>query len=89
MVRRTHVYRGLERQALVPGGTRRRNPLPGRLSIVVDFVKESFMETKDAIEIEEVVFESLEGCNEAFEKMTMAACCSTEGGPMCGCGPQM
>jgi len=49
------------------------------------------METKNAIEIEieEVVFESLEGCNEAFEKMTMAACCSTEGGPMCGCGPQM
>lgn len=47
------------------------------------------METKNAIEIEEVVFESLEGCNEAFEKMTMAACCSTQGGMMCDCGPQM
>lgn len=35
------------------------------------------MEQKTEMEIEEVVFESLEGCNEAFEKLTMAACCST------------
>lgn len=47
------------------------------------------MEQKTEMEIEEVVLESLEGCNEAFEKLTMAACCSTQGGPMCGCGHKM
>lgn len=39
------------------------------------------------MEIREVVFESLEGCDEAFEKMTQGSCCGTQGGGMCGCGP--
>jgi len=38
------------------------------------------------MEIKEVVFESLEGCDEAFEEMTVGACCSTQGGPVCSCG---
>lgn len=40
------------------------------------------------MQIEEIIFESLEGCNEAFEILTSGACCGTQGGPMCGCGPQ-
>lgn len=46
------------------------------------------VKTKQAMEIEEVVFESLEGCNAAFEKMTIGSCCGTQGGMMCGCGPK-
>lgn len=41
------------------------------------------------MEIEEIVFESLEGCNEAFDEMTLCACCGTQGGRMCGCGPKV
>lgn len=41
------------------------------------------------MEIEEVVFESLEGCNETFEEMTTMTCCGTQGGDQCGCGPMM
>ena len=48
-------------------------------------LKEYIME----MEIEEVVFDSLEGCNEMFEEMTTMACCGTQGGSMCGCGPSM
>ena len=47
------------------------------------------METNKAMEIEEVVFESLEGCNKAFEKMTLAACCGPQGGSACNCGETM
>jgi hypothetical protein len=41
------------------------------------------------MEIEEIVFESLEGCDEAFEKMTTMTCCGTQGGSICGCGPEL
>lgn len=41
------------------------------------------------MEIKEIVFESLEGCNEAFDEMTICACCGTQGGRMCGCGPRV
>ncbi|MFA7618882.1 MAG: hypothetical protein WC012_07525 [Thiohalomonadaceae bacterium] len=40
------------------------------------------------MEIKEIEFESLEGCNEAFDIMTKCACCGTQGGRMCGCGPK-
>jgi hypothetical protein len=40
------------------------------------------------MEIKEVEFESLEGCNEAFEEMAACVCCGTQGGRMCGCGPR-
>jgi hypothetical protein len=43
---------------------------------------------KQAMEIEEVVFESLEGCSEAFEEMTAMSCCGSQGGGKCGCGPR-
>jgi len=38
------------------------------------------------MEIKEISFETLEGCNEAFEAMTAMACCGTQGGMMCKCG---
>ena len=50
--------------------------------------QKSAEKVKQAMEIEEVEFESLEGCNEAFKKMTMGGCCGTQGGMMCGCGPK-
>lgn len=40
------------------------------------------------MQIEEIVFESLEGCNEAFEELTACVCCGNQGGNMCGCGPR-
>lgn len=41
------------------------------------------------VQIEEVVFEPLEGCNEMFKEMTAMVCCGTQGGHMCRCGPMM
>lgn len=38
--------------------------------------------------IEEIVFEALEDCDEAFETLTACACCGTQGGMMCRCGPR-
>lgn len=37
----------------------------------------------------EIVFEPLEGCNDAFERMMVCACCGTQGGRICGCGPRV
>lgn len=39
------------------------------------------------MQIEEIVFETLEGCNEAFKELTICECCGTQGGMKCGCGP--
>jgi len=65
----------------------KRPPLfcPAISSTRIIKLKEYIME----MEIEEVVFDSLEGCNEMFEEMTTMACCGTQGGSMCGCGPSM
>lgn len=41
------------------------------------------------MEIQEIVFETLEGCNEAFQEMTTTTCCGSQGGDICGCGPGM
>lgn len=40
------------------------------------------------MEIKEIEFDALEDCAEAFDKMTRCACCGTQGGMMCGCGPK-
>lgn len=40
------------------------------------------------MQIEEIVFEALEDCNEACEELTACVCCGTQGGNMCGCGPK-
>jgi hypothetical protein len=40
------------------------------------------------MEIKEIDFETLEGCDEAFEALTACACCGTQGGMMCNCGPR-
>jgi hypothetical protein len=47
-----------------------------------NFTKEILMEIK------EIEFEVLEDCKEAFEELTACACCGTQGGKMCGCGPR-
>lgn len=40
------------------------------------------------MEIKEILFETLEDCDEAFEALAACACCGNQGGMMCGCGPR-